>query len=122
MACGPEESELNSVRFELVLASRLARMPAPIDGVTMDTRERTRCSEDALRARRWGFGGKLCIHPAQVPWTRQAFAPSAQELAWAQRVVHAVAQAQGGVCTVDHKMVDAPVLKLAEQTLMRAGI
>ena len=121
MACGADEQELLPVRLELVLASRLARMTPPIDGVTMDTRNAEVCTEDAQRSRRIGFGAKLCIHPHQVSWTRQAFMPSASQIDWARRVVQAMAAARGGVCTVDHKMVDAPVFKLAEQTLWRAG-
>ena len=122
MVCGPDEAELLPARFELVLASRLARMTPPIDGVTMDTRDASVCIEDTRRSRRLGFGAKLCIHPQQVACARQAFAPSADQIDWATRVVQAVAAARGGVCTVDHKMVDAPVLKLAEQTLWQAGI
>lgn len=122
MACASDEAELLPARFELVLASRLARMTPPIDGVTMDTRDAQVCRQDAQRSRRLGFGAKLCIHPNQVSWTRQAFAPSPEQTEWAARVVRAVAAARGGVCVVDHKMVDAPVLKLAEQTLWRAGI
>ena len=36
-----------------------------------------------------GFGGMLCIHPAQVPLIHQAFAPAAAELDWARRVLAA---------------------------------
>lgn len=122
MACGADEAELLPVRWELVLASRLAQLPPPIDGVTTNTRDAQLCSQDACRSRRLGFGAKLCIHPHQVASVRQAFAPRADQIDWATRVVQAVAAAGGGVCTVDHRMVDAPVLKLAQQTLWRAGI
>ena len=43
----------------------------------------------ASRAQQMGFGGMLCIHPAQVPLIHQAFAPAAAELDWARRVLAA---------------------------------
>jgi len=46
-----------------------------------------------------------------------AYAPSAEQRAWAQRVLAAAQAAQGGVCVVEGRMVDAPVIALARQTL-----
>jgi len=48
----------------------------------------------SLRARRLGFGAKLCIHPRQVAVVEAAFAPAAEEIAWARRIVEA---AQGAL-------------------------
>jgi len=75
----------------------------------------------AARALRRGFGGKLCIHPAQVAAVQAAFAPSASQADWARRVVEGFEAAQGGVFSVDGRMVDAPVVKLAQQLLQRAA-
>lgn len=49
------------------------------------------------------------------------FAPSLTEVDWAQRVLMAEEQAGGGAFSVDGKMVDAPVLMLARQLLVRAA-
>lgn len=117
LACGPDESELVPVRLALVLASRRARLPAPVDSVTTGTQDSAQLASDAARGRRAGFGGKLCIHPAQVAVVNAAFAPSAAERDWARRVVRAVEAAGGGVCSLDGRMVDAPVLLLAQRTL-----
>lgn len=119
MACAEDEQELLPVRMALVLASRRAGLAAPIDGVTVDTRNPERMGRDAERARRMGFGGKLCIHPAQVPVLHAAFDPDEAAVAYAQRVRQALEQAGGGVCVLDGRMVDAPVLAQAEQTLLR---
>ena len=119
MACGETEEELLPVRMALVLASRRAGLAAPIDGVTVDTRNPERMANDAARARRMGFGGKLCIHPAQVPVLHAAFGPDEAAVAHALRVQQALQQAGGGVCVLDGRMVDAPVLAQAEQTLLR---
>ena len=119
MACGDTEEELLPVRVALVFASRRAGLAAPIDGVTVDTRNPERMVRDAERARRMGFGGKLCIHPAQVPVLHAAFDPDEAAVAHALRVQQALQQAGGGVCVLDGRMVDAPVLAQAQHTLQR---
>lgn len=116
MACGPDEAELQPVRLALVLASRRAGLATPVDGVTPGTGDLAQVQRDAERSRRGGFGAKLCIHPAQVAAVNTALGPTAAELDWAQRVVEASRNA-GGVTTLDGRMVDAPVLRLAQRTL-----
>lgn len=117
LACDADEAELVPVRLALLLASRRAGLPAPIDGVTPDWRDAVRLAADTARARRGGFGAKLCIHPDQVASVHAALGPTAQELAWARRVVEAVRTAGGGVVSLDGRMVDAPVVRLAERLL-----
>ena len=117
MRCIPEEGELASVRLALVAASRRAQLPAPVDGVTTDTSNRDRQLADAQRARAFGFGGKLCIHPLQVAPVNESFSPSESELAWAQRVVEGARTHKGQVFSMDGKMIDIPVVRLAEQIL-----
>lgn len=120
LACGPDEAELLPVRLALVLASRRAGLAPPIDGISPSTQDMARLAADAARSRRGGFGAKLCIHPAQVAPVNAAFAPSLQALDWARRVQVAYEAAGGGVCVLDGRMVDAPVLKLAQRTLAQA--
>ena len=117
MACDADEVELQPVRLALVLASRRAGLVAPVDGVTPGTGDMAQVQADAGRSRRSGFGAKLCIHPAQVEIVNLAMGPTAAELEWARRVVENVRDTGGGVFTLDGRMVDAPVLLLARQTL-----
>ncbi len=117
MACGPDETELLPVRLALVLASRRAGLAAPVDGVTPGTGDMAQVQADAGRSRRGGFGAKLCIHPAQVAVVNAALGPTAAELEWARRVVENSLGTGGGVFTLDGRMVDAPVLLLAQRTL-----
>lgn len=117
MACGPDEIELQPVRLALVLASRRAGLAAPVDGVTPGTGDTAQVRRDAERSRRGGFGAKLCIHPAQVAVVNAALGPTPAELDWARRVLEASRGADGGVFSLDGRMVDAPVLRLAERTL-----
>lgn len=117
LACDADEAELVPVRLALLLATRRAGLVAPIDGVTPDWRDAARLAADTARARRGGFGAKLCIHPDQVAPVHAALGPTAQELAWARRVVEAIRAAGGGVVSLDGRMVDAPVVRLAERLL-----
>ena len=120
MECGPDEAELLPVRLALVRASRRAGLAAPVDGVTTATDDLPRLQQDTARSRRMGFGGKLCIHPAQVAPVQAAFAPGPDELAWATRVLEAAPAHGGAVFRLDGRMVDAPVLALAARLLARA--
>ena len=120
MACGHEETELAPARWALVTATRRARLAPAVDGVTTATTELDALRRDTLRSRRFGFGAKLCIHPAQVAGVHTALAPTAAEIDWAQRVVQAQATTGGGVFSLDGKMTDPPVIDLARQIILRA--
>ena len=117
LSCGPDEAELAPVRLALVVASRRAGLPSPVDGVTTATQDAAVLARDAQRSRRFGMGAKLCIHPAQVDGVHQALAPTDAECDWARRVLAAEVAAGGGAFSVDGKMVDPPVLLLARQIL-----
>jgi citrate lyase subunit beta / citryl-CoA lyase len=113
--------ELLFFRSQLVLASRLAGLLPPIDGVTTAIDDVERITHDARAARRLGFGAKLCIHPRQVAAVQTAFTPSAAELDWAHRVLDAVQRAGGAAVAVDGKMVDRPVKLRARAVLGDEG-
>ncbi|MFT4266421.1 MAG: aldolase/citrate lyase family protein, partial [Xenophilus sp.] len=119
LACGPGEEELAPARWEIVRATRRAGLAPPVDGVTTALRDAGRIAEDTRRGLRMGFGAKLCIHPAQVPVVHQALAPGEDEAAQARRVLAAAEAARGGVCMLDGRMVDAPVIALARRVAAR---
>jgi citrate lyase subunit beta/citryl-CoA lyase len=106
--------ELQYFRSQLVLVSRLAGILPPVDGVSTTLDDVGRLTDDTRRARRNGFGGKLCIHPRQVAPVNAAFAPSAEEAAWAARVLQAVENTDGAAVALDGKMVDRPVILQAQ--------
>lgn len=114
------EDELLFFRSQLVLASRLAGLQPPVDGVSTAIDDAARLRDDSLRARRLGFGGKLCIHPRQVADVNRHFAPTEAERAWAQRVLDAAAASGGAAVAVDGKMVDKPVILRAQAILRDA--
>jgi citrate lyase subunit beta/citryl-CoA lyase len=118
---GLTDDELVAYRAQLVLVARVAGLPAPVDGVTTALDDADALNRDCERARRLGFGGKLCIHPKQVALVNAAFRPTASEIAWAERVVAAEAAAQGAAVAVDGRMVDRPVLLKARAILAAAA-
>lgn len=111
--CAHRRDVLLPARSELVLASRLAGIAAPIDGVTTDTSSTTKTYEDALHARDLGMAGKLCIHPNQIAVAKLAFSPSDEEQVWARRVL----ATEGGAVLLDGAMIDEPVRAKARRIL-----
>jgi citrate lyase subunit beta/citryl-CoA lyase len=109
--------ELLMFRSQLVLASRLARLAAPVDGVCTALDDSALVEHDAERARRLGFGAKLCIHPRQVGIVNRIFTPGPAQVAWARRVVEAAGRSHGAAVAVDGRMVDLPVILRAQAVL-----
>ncbi len=117
---GAYTSPYRMVRDMTLIAAKAAGVPA-LDAVHTDFRDLDACAREARDAARDGFGGKLCIYPAQVPAVRRAFAPSESELDWARRVCNAFAGDDGtGVVALDGRMLDRPHL-VAAQTLLAHG-
>lgn len=114
--------ELLFFRSGLVLASRLAGLPAPVDGVSTAIEDSQAVAAEAARAHRLGFGGKLCIHPKQLAVVNAAFTPSAAEVDWGRRVLAAAASAGGAAIAVDGKMVDRPVILRAQRIIEQAEV
>jgi len=116
-----DDQELLHFRSMLVLASRVAGLTAPIDGVTVALDDDAQLHADTLRARRFGFGAKLCIHPRQVAPVNAGFRPTDAEVAWATRVLAAAREANGAAVAVDGKMVDRPVILRARRIVDNAS-
>lgn len=119
LGAAPDRDVLQAARSALVLQSRLAGAAAPVDGVTTDLDDPNQLAREATDARRFGFGGKLLIHPAQVAPVAEAFAPTAGQRAWAERVLAAVSAGGAGAIALDGKMIDRPVVEAARAILAR---
>lgn len=105
-------------RSTLVLTSRAAGLPAPIDGVTPSVHDTDLVGAETRRSHALGFGGKLCIHPDQLAPVTAAFAPTAEQLAWARSVLELAEHAAGGVVTgPGGTMIDKPVVESARAIL-----
>jgi citrate lyase subunit beta/citryl-CoA lyase len=110
----------NYAKAKTIAAARAARISC-VDGVTLAIRDLDACRRDSEMAARMGFDGKWAIHPSQVPVINAAFTPSAEEIARAQRVLDAYAQADMesgvGAIILDDEMVDAATLRVMRRTL-----
>lgn len=104
-------------RAQLVIACRAAGLPGPLESPATELRDPERVEATSRAAAVMGFTGRLCIHPAQLEPVRAGFAPTADEVAWAERIV---ASAGDAAVRVDDQMVDRPVLERARGILTRA--
>jgi citrate lyase subunit beta/citryl-CoA lyase len=115
--------EILFARSSLVVDSAAAAICSPLDVVYLDTRDDEGLGREAALARSLGFGGKLCIHPAQVEIVNRAFAPAEEQVAWARAAVDAYEQglAEGrGAVSLDGQMIDAPVVERARAIIERS--
>jgi citrate lyase subunit beta/citryl-CoA lyase len=120
---GVEDSgrELDYVRSQFVIESRFAGLEAPVDGVTLSIDDADLIAADVAAGRRFGFGGKLCIHPRQVDAVNRGFAASEADLAWAERVLAKLAENPKGAIAVDGKLVDKPIVDRAKRIVANFG-
>ena len=112
-----EGEALLFARSTLVITSSIARIAAPIDGVTVQIGDAVQLQSDVARARGLGFGAKLCIHPNQIAAVESGFRPGDDEVRWAQAVIAAAAQANGQAVRLDGKLIDLPVVERARRLL-----
>lgn len=120
----PRGDEVYAARSMVVMAAKAAGRIA-LDQAVIDIRNDTLFLEDAARGRDLGYEGKACLTPGQIKLAHQAFSPTTEERAYAQRLIatYQAAMAQGlGTIDFEGRMVDGPLLKRAQQVLgMQAG-
>lgn len=119
MNCSDDQHELDSLRFEVAMCTRLGNLAPAVDGVTVSVDDEALIRTDTERALRFGFGAKLCIHPRQVSVVHATLAPTLVQIEWAQRVLAAMAASNGSAVQLDGKMVDLPVVLQAQRLLAR---
>ena len=115
-----DEWELTPARAAIALASRVARLDAPLDTVWVHYRDKVGLKESAGRVRDLGFQGKFCIHPGQVAVVNEAFTPSGEEVAKAENIIAAFEEAEAAgsaSIVVDGFFVDYPVVDQARRML-----
>ena len=117
---GDDAGAMAHARFALALASRQAGLEGPLDTVFVDIADLEGLRASTARARAMGFGGKACIHPAQLEVVNAVFTPSEAELTRAQAIVTAFDQAEAAglaAVSVGGTMVDYPVVLKARRVL-----
>lgn len=117
-ACGIDRQEtlvLNSVRLAVRYAAAEAGIAA-YDTPFIDVTQPVQFRAEAEDARRFGFTGKSCIHPAQVPIANEVFAPRDDQIAFARKILRAAEEAAAkgrGAFLLDGQMIDNPVISQA---------
>jgi citrate lyase subunit beta/citryl-CoA lyase len=107
----------------LAVAAARAHGLTVLDGVFNDLEDLDGFSVQARQASSFGFDGKTLIHPDQIEPCHVAFAPSAEAVAWAGRIVEAFedpANAGKGAIRLDGRMVERLHLHQARRTLAAA--
>jgi citrate lyase subunit beta/citryl-CoA lyase len=118
----PGSEEVLFARQRVVTAAAAAGVDA-VDTVYTDLADEAGLREATERGRQFGYGGKMAVHPAQVPVINAAFTPDEERVAWARRVLAAREEADAagrGVFRVDDEMVDGPLVAQAERVRERA--
>ena len=115
-------AEINYARTRLVMAARAANIDV-YDTPFTDVNDDEGIRVDAEYAKALGFTGKASISPRHVDVINEVFSPSERDIAYAYEVMEAIriAKEQGrGVISLHNKMIDAPIVARAQQTIAMA--
>jgi citrate lyase subunit beta / citryl-CoA lyase len=119
-----EGKESYYAREALINAAKAAGIQA-IDTVYSDVNDMDGLRDSVIEAKGLGFEGKGCIHPRQIQVVHEAFAPTEDEIEKALKIVIAFEEAKSkglGVVSIGSKMIDAPVVKRAQNTIKLAKL
>jgi citrate lyase subunit beta / citryl-CoA lyase len=114
-----EGHEVLYARSHVALVARVHGVVA-LDQIVPTHTDDEAFRRDAATGRSIGYGGKLCIHPRQVPLAHAAFSPSAEAVERARRLIatYEAALAEGeGVVSFEGQMVDQPMLRHARSVI-----
>ena len=115
--------EIAYARGRIVVAAKAGRVDA-IDTPFTAVDDLENLERDATLARQMGFDGKASISPQHLRIINRIFRPTEVQIAWAERIVAAMAQAAidgKGAVSIDGMMVDGPILIRARNILRAAG-
>jgi len=119
----PEPEGLFYPKQHTIFAARAAGIqPLGFIGSIADYRDQDAFRAIVRRSRRLGFVGASCIHPLQVSVLNEEFAPTAEEVAQAERMVavyDAALAAGTGAVEFEGRMIDIPVVERARRVLAR---
>jgi citrate lyase subunit beta/citryl-CoA lyase len=91
-----------------------------LDGVYNDVGNAQGFAAECAQARDLGFDGKTLIHPSQIETCNQTFSPSADEVAWAARIIAEFDRPENkdkGVVAIDGRMVERLHAEIARRTV-----
>jgi len=117
-----EGREIEYARTRLVVAARAAGVDV-YDTPFTDVNDDEGIWTDAELAKALGFTGKASISPRHVEVINAVFSPTQKDIDYAYEVMDAIrlAKEQGkGAIALHGKMIDAPIVARAEQTIAAA--
>jgi (S)-citramalyl-CoA lyase len=88
-----------------------------IDVPYLDLEDEAGLLEECRRVQALGFTGKAMIHPKQLPVVNSVFTPDGERIAYARRVIEAFEQSPDGLVVIDGKLIEIPVVRIANRTL-----
>ena len=115
-------NEIAYARSRMVSAARAAEVDV-YDTPFTDVNDDEGIRVDAEYAKSLGFTGKASISPRHVGVINEVFSPSQKDIEYAYEVMDAIRQAheQGrGAIALHGKMIDAPIVQRATQTIAMA--
>ena len=115
-----DEEVLSYARSKIGHASKIAGIDPPIDTVVLEIDDSERFVNSAERGRNFGFSGKFCIHPSQIPLCNEVFTPDDQEIRNARAILEKFKEAKelgSASVQLDGHFIDYAVVKKAEQIL-----
>lgn len=107
---------------QCVLAARAAGLTI-LDGVHLDLDDEKGFLASCQQGSDLGFDGKTLLHPKTIAGANAAFGPTAEDIAWAKKIIaaHSASVDQGrGVLVVDGKFIEQLHVDSARQTLALA--
>lgn len=126
----PARENLWAILTQTIVAARAHGLDA-IDGTFNAIADEAGLAAECAQAKSFGFDGKTLIHPGQIAITNRIFAPAAEEVAAARRVIAAFEQPENrdkGAIKLDGRMVErlhaqsaARLLVLADAIAARGG-
>jgi len=114
-----EGEEIFYARNKIATVCRALKVDA-IDTPFTDTNDYEGLAKDTAKAKGLGLTGKSAINPRQIDTIYSVFAPTEDELKRALRILDAMEEAEKegkGCCSLDGKMIDAPVIHRAACTV-----
>ena len=120
-----EGTELLYARSKVLLDTRAAGKPYPLDGVFSDLADEAALIADTRLSARLGYVGRTVIHPKQIVPVRQAYAVPEAEVTYYREVVaqfEAVEKTGTAAITVNGKLVDYAMYQRAKKVLELAKL
>ncbi len=119
-----EEAGLLYARSRVVVASRAAGLPGPVQSVYTNVRDTEGLRKSTEEGKSMGFVGRSAIHPAQIEVINEVFTPTEEEVAEANELLDRLegeaASGTGAFALEDGSFVDKAVVESARSVLALA--